>query len=117
MRLTEIEFSDAMPVEGYGPGFFRVGGQVRRGPLLLSAAGPSDWGGYGDSGAVLSMAGAVDVLFVGTGADISPLPPALRAALEGAGIGVEVMASPTACRSYNLLLAEGRRVALAALPV
>ena len=33
------------------------------------------------------------------------------------GIGVEMMASPQACRSYNVLLGEGRRVALAALAV
>ena len=32
-------------------------------------------------------------------------------------LGVEVMSSPAACRSYNVLLAEGRRVALAVLPV
>jgi uncharacterized protein len=37
--------------------------------------------------------------------------------LEEAGMGVEAMASPAACRTYNVLLAEGRRVALALLPV
>ena len=42
---------------------------------------------------------------------------ALRASLEGAGLGVEVMNSPAACRTYNVLLSEGRRVALAVLPV
>jgi uncharacterized protein len=33
------------------------------------------------------------------------------------GVGVEVMNSPSACRAYNVLLAEGRRVALALIPV
>jgi uncharacterized protein len=33
------------------------------------------------------------------------------------GLGVEVMSSPAACRTYNVLLSEGRRVALALLPV
>nr|MCU0854979.1 Mth938-like domain-containing protein [Paracoccaceae bacterium] len=33
------------------------------------------------------------------------------------GMGVEAMASPAACRTYNVLLSEGRRVALALLPV
>lgn len=118
MRLTEIRYSDAMPVDGYGPGFFRVGGEVHRGGLFLMPAGPAAaWSGLGDSGAILAAAGAIDVLLVGTGAAIAPLPPDFRAALEAAGIGVEIMASPAACRSYNMLLAEGRRVALAALPV
>ena len=59
----------------------------------------------------------IDVLLVGTGAEIAHVPAAFRTTLEDAGIGVEVMASPQACRSYNVLLGEGRRVALAALPV
>jgi len=37
--------------------------------------------------------------------------------LEAAGLGVETMASPAACRTYNVLLSEGRRIALALLPV
>jgi len=37
--------------------------------------------------------------------------------LEQAGIGVESMASPAACRTYNVLLSEGRRVAVALIPV
>jgi uncharacterized protein len=45
------------------------------------------------------------------------VPRDFRTALEDRGIGVEVMASPTACRTYNVLLGEGRRVAVALLPV
>ena len=41
----------------------------------------------------------------------------MREALEEAGLGVEVMASPAACRTYNVLLSEGRRVGLALIPV
>jgi uncharacterized protein len=40
-----------------------------------------------------------------------------RARLEAAGSGVELMATPSACRTYNVLLAEGRRVAAALMPV
>jgi uncharacterized protein len=45
------------------------------------------------------------------------MPADLRDRLHEAGLGVEAMASPAACRTYNVLLSEGRRVALAALPV
>ena len=44
-------------------------------------------------------------------------PASLRARLEEVGLGVEAMNSPAACRTYNVLLAEGRRVAVALLPV
>ncbi|MDG1009736.1 MAG: Mth938-like domain-containing protein, partial [Amylibacter sp.] len=37
--------------------------------------------------------------------------------LSSAGVAIEVMSSPSACRTYNILLSEGRRVALAALSV
>lgn len=117
MRLTEMTFPDARPVEGYGPGFFRIGGAVIEGPMLASPDGAGPWGGLEESAPLLALAGQVDVLFLGTGAEIAPAPEALRLALEAAGIGVEPMASPTACRSYNVTLGEGRRVALAVLPV
>jgi len=113
MRLTEITYDEGVPVEGYGPGFFRIDGQVLRGDLLVTARGARSWGGYDDLAALRPLVGAVDVLLVGTGAEIAPLPPAFRAGLEERGIGVENMPSPAACRTYNMLLAEGRRVALA----
>ena len=117
MQLNEMRFADAVPVDGYGPGFFRVGGQRRDGPLLMKGAGPEPWGGLEDEAALLALAGEVDVLFVGMGEEIAHLPEGLRARLETAGMGVEVMNSPAACRTYNVLLSEGRRVALATLPV
>ena len=64
-----------------------------------------------------ALAGKIDVLFLGMGADIAHAPKAFRAELEAAGIGVEVMSSPAACRTYNVLLAEGRLIAAALLPV
>lgn len=117
MRLSETEFSGGLPVDGYGPGFFRVGGQVLHGAVLVSPQGVAAWGGAHDLAPLLALAGAVDVLFVGLG-DTMVLPPAgLRAAIEGAAIGFEPMASPAAARSYNVALSEGRRVAAALLPV
>ncbi|SPF80876.1 Mth938-like domain-containing protein [Pseudoprimorskyibacter insulae] len=117
MRLNEIQFTDAKPVDGYGPGFFRVAGEALEGPLLMTATGAKPWAGSDDPAPLLALAGSVDVLFFGTGAETAYAPRALRDALEAAGIGVEAMNTPSACRTYNILLSEGRRVALAALPV
>ena len=117
MRLNEVTFTDALPVDGYGPGFFRIGGTVHHGAVAILPTGPAPWGGYDDTATLLAVADQVDVLFVGTGADIAHVPAAFRSALEDAGLGVEAMASPAACRTYNVLLSEGRRVALALLPV
>ena len=117
MRLNEVVYSDAKPVDGYGPGFFRIGGEVFEGPLVVTSTGVSSWGGYDDVEALLALKDLVDVIFVGTGAEIAHLPASLRTALEEAGIGAEPMSSPAACRTYNVLLSEGRRVALALIPV
>lgn len=80
-------------------------------------AGSAPWGGYADPKTLIDAAADLDVVFVGTGAEIAHLPAGLRKTLEDAGLGVEVMSSPTACRTYNVLLSEGRRVGLALLPV
>jgi uncharacterized protein len=117
MRLTEISYDSAQPVEGYGPGFFRIGGQVLRGACLITPWDAGPWGGLDDVAAPLALAGKIDVLFLGTGKEIAHAPAGFRAALEAVGIGVEVMNSPAACRTYNVLLSEGRRIALAVLPV
>lgn len=114
-RLTEIAFGTARPVDGYGPGFFRVGGTVIEGAVLVSAAGAGPWGGYEVTAPLLAL--DIDVLILGTGGTIAHPPAPFRAAVEGAGIGLEVTDSATAARLYNLLLAEGRRVAAALLPV
>lgn len=117
MRMKEIEYTDAKPVEGYGPGFFRIGGEVVEGAVIVLPSGVFPWGGYSDTEGLLAAAGEIDVLFVGTGAEIGPVPAGFRDAIEAAGPGVEAVASATACRTYNVLLSEGRRVGLALLPV
>ncbi|EPX87205.1 hypothetical protein ruthe_00602 [Rubellimicrobium thermophilum DSM 16684] len=117
MRLSEMEFPEGTPVDGYGPGFVRVGGQVHRGRVLVLPSGVQPWGGWDDRDALLAAAASVDVLLVGTGAAMTVLPVAFRAALEAAGIALEPMSTPSACRTYNVLLAEGRRVGLALIPV
>lgn len=117
MRLSELQFDDAKPVEGYGPGFFRIAGEVIEAPMLVTATGARPWGGYEDVDTLLALAGEIDVVFIGTGDEIAYIPKELRASLEAAGLGAEAMNSPAACRTFNVLVSEGRRVAAALLPV
>ena len=117
MNLNEVIFTDAVPIDGYGPGFFRVGGQILEGAAIIHAKGAKGWGGYDDIQALLDLKGQIDVILLGTGKSMTPVPASLREPLDEAGIGIEPMASPTACRTYNVLVSEGRRVAVAALPV
>ena len=56
---------------------------------------------------------APEIVLLGTGARFQFPPPARLATLYGAGIGVEVMDTPAACRTYNILQGEGRNVVAA----
>ncbi|MGZ9809788.1 Mth938-like domain-containing protein [Pseudoroseicyclus sp. H15] len=117
MRLNEIRYDNALPIDGYGPGFFRVGGKLIEGHTLVLPTGASLWGGFDEPEAILAAAGDIDVLFVGTGPEMAYLPQPFRNAMEGAGIAAEPMVSPAAARTYNILLSEGRRVGAALLTV
>lgn len=116
MHLTEVTFEGVAPIDGYGPGFFRVGGELFKGAVIANGATVSPWSGLQDPAPLLALAGQIDVLLCGMGDQIAHLPADLRAQLEAAGLGVEVMASPAAARTYNVLLSEGRRIAAALLP-
>lgn len=116
MRLNEIDFNDSQPIDAYGPGYFKIGGKRFDGAVIAAPDGVLPWGGLTDIDGLLVLQGVVDVVFIGTGPEVAHLPTGLREALEEAGIGAEPMASPSACRTYNILLSEGRRVATALIP-
>lgn len=117
MQLNEVDFGNRDPIEGYGPDFFRVAGVAHAAPLIVAPGAISGWAGFDDADSLAALAAQVDVLFIGTGADIAPLPALLRTKLEEAGVPFEIMSSPSACRTYNVLLSEGRRIAAALMPV
>jgi uncharacterized protein len=56
---------------------------------------------------------APEIVLIGTGSTFRFPEPQLLAPLRSAGIGVEVMDTPAACRTYNILLGEGRNVVAA----
>ncbi len=115
MKMHEVTYTDAIPFDGYGPGFFRLAGKVHEGDTLVMSSTVTAWGGYDDTAAILAIAEEIDVVLVGTGPEMTHIPAPFRTALEEAGIGVETMSTASACRTYNILLAEGRRVAAAVL--
>ncbi len=117
MQLNEIDFGEAVPIEGYGDGFFRIAGHAMRAPLMVNKTGAKPWGGYHDIASLEEFCKDIDVLFVGTGREISHIPLSFRSAFEEVGLGIEVMSSPSACHTYNVLLSEERRVAVALFAV
>lgn len=67
--------------------------------------------------ALLPMARDLDIVLVGVGGEQIFIPPAMRQILKEQGLMIDVMETGAACRTYNVLMAEGRRLAAALLPV
>ncbi len=112
-------------IDAYGGGGFRVSGRRLEGSLLILNDIPQAWPvasladlGPADIQAVLDAGiGQVEFLLLGVGARVAPPPPALRKALQDAGMGLEVMDTATAARVYNVLVSEGRRLAAALIAI
>ena len=112
-------------VDGYGAGGFSFAHLSHRGSVLMLPAGVHVWSATAPSEiTVESLAelfraprGSVEHLLLGTGTDLVPPSPPLRAACKAAGIVVDPMATGAAARTYNILLGERRRVACALLAV
>ncbi|MEM1273454.1 MAG: Mth938-like domain-containing protein [Pseudomonadota bacterium] len=117
MRLNDVSYGDGTPIDGYGPLGFRIAGTLHPGAVFVRPGGVVAWGGYDDAATLLAAADDIDVLLLGTGAEIAAIPDTLRRRLEDAGIGVEIMGTGPACRTYNVLLGEGRRIGAALLTV
>lgn len=124
MAAEDRFFPGRAPIDAYGNGGFRFAEMSHRGSLLLLPSGIYAWevSSFDEISArsfkrVIAEAGAVDFLLLGTGASQMFPGPDLREALEAAGIGLEVMDTGAACRTWNILLAEERAVAAALIAV
>jgi uncharacterized protein len=120
MEINPLRAGERLTVEGYGAGTFRVAGGEVTGSMLIRAERFDPWPAADatalDEAALApltDLAGEIDVLLVGTGETLVAPGGGLRRRLREVGIGVEIMTTPAACRTYNLLVAEGRRVAAA----
>jgi uncharacterized protein len=119
MELTPIAQPGRQVIERYGSSGFRVSGAIYLGPVLVFADRTIEWPGAAMTEAALAPVidhGGVELLLLGLGRRMVPIAPALRSALKANGIAVEAMDTGAACRTYNVLLAEDRRVAAALLP-
>lgn len=111
-------------IDAYGDGGFRFADMSHRGSILVLPSGIRAWE-LSEAGAidadtlapVIAEREAITLLLVGTGLEIAPLPASLRARLKEAGIGLDVMQTGAAARTYNILLAENRKVAAALIAV
>lgn len=111
-------------VDAYGSGCFRFAGVQHRGSLLILPSGMLGWRPatlsevqLDDLAPVLAERSRIGFLLFGTGSAMALVPGPLRDLLGAANIGLEMMDTGAAVRTYNILLAEDRPVAAALLAV
>lgn len=120
MEITPEIPQGRQVIESYGPGRFRISGVSHGGSVLVFPERTVTWpvSAMADLSPeafseVLAADPAVEILLIGCGPRLMPLPGALRSTLRAQGIGCDVMDTGAACRTFNVLLAEARRVAAA----
>lgn len=115
---------DFQSITAYGEGWVAVNGQRHTQSLVLASSGqPQAWNCREFDALtpahferLLSLSTEPPELVVfGSGARLRFVRPALLANLIERRVGVETMDTPAACRTYNILAAEGRRVVVALL--
>jgi uncharacterized protein len=118
--LRAAHYPGRAPIDTYGNGGFRFAGMSHRGSLLCLPSGIFGWPATTAEeidreslAQVIAEADRIDVLIVGTGKELVPLPMSLRAELRAFRIIGEPMSTGAAVRTFNVLLAEERAVAAA----
>ena len=119
MKLHLDRFEGMNAFTGYGDGHVVINGRRVTTSVVVFAdrliepweAGPAESLATADVAFLAAL--PLEIVLLGTGPRMHLIHPRIYAPLSAARIGVEVMDTPAACRTYNILLAEGRKVAAA----
>ena len=111
--ITPLIRSDSRVIQGYGPGSVRVSGVVYTTPICVTVSSVTEWSGeitdisFGDDPS------NVELVLIGLSRVDGPLAHQVRDQCRAKGWSVEMMEIGAACRTYNVLMADGRNVGVA----
>ncbi len=123
-NISEAYYPYQVKIDTYGNGGFRFADMSHKGGLICLPSGVYAWTVQNlenlmldDFSRILSEADSFEFLLLGTGIDQSFVSKEIQEAFNEANLGLDVMNTGAACRTYNVLLAEKRPVGVAVLPV
>jgi uncharacterized protein len=125
MEVNTVSFRDFQVIQSYDESGFRISGQRYDGSVIVFSRHAVSWPVMGLAAAtvesfkdLLTEQPYVELMLFGTGRRMRMIPSSLQAGLrEAYGLVPEVMDTGAACRTFNVLVAEGRPVAAALLAV
>lgn len=122
--ITPVVLKNVQLIQSYGGNGFRIADVRYDGAVLVTTGWSQNWrvsrlaeANEDNLSPLEKTEPRIELLLIGCGNAITALPAELRAALKSWGIAMEQMDTGAACRTYNVLLTEGRRVAAALLPI
>lgn len=120
MKLQPSNNSFQKTFTAHGPGYVAVNGQRYDHPIIVTEDQVREWSATDFASLTEAhfaelLALQPEIVILGTGKTLQFPHPQLYRQLIEARIGVECMDTPAACRTYNILMAEGRKVAAAIL--
>ncbi|ARO29909.1 NADH dehydrogenase domain-containing protein [Rhizobium sp. NXC14] len=124
IEIRAAHFPGRAPIDTYGNGGFRFADMSHRGSILCLPSGIYGWDmdvskplTPENFRRVLDEAADIEVLLVGTGAELHRLPDELKQVLKARGISSDPMSTGAAVRTFNIMLSEQRAVAAALIAV
>ena len=124
MELTPSDPGARQLIQSYGGHGFTIAGRRHDGAVLVFPDRTLPWPvaaigelAEADLAAVLGADPPVEILLIGCGKKAEPVAPDLRARMRQAGIVIEATDTGAACRTFNVLVIENRRVGAALIPV
>ncbi|MBO89111.1 MAG: hypothetical protein CMP14_06275 [Rickettsiales bacterium] len=122
MEITPLVPENRQIIQSYGIGRFRVSQIAYEGSIIVLPSKTLPWGvkalddiDFQNLDPVLKEDPAIDILLIGCGKSMQLLPREFLERWRELGTAVDAMDTGAACRTYNILSAEGRRVAAAVI--
>jgi uncharacterized protein len=116
MKLHLTLPGDGPLFTGYGPGYVDIGGERHHGNTAMAGGRlivgwtPRRFETLTEDDMAFIAEAGVEIALLGTGDRLRFPPQALMRPLAGKRVGLDVMDTQAACRTYNILVAEGRKV-------
>jgi uncharacterized protein len=126
MDVTPLICSHQKVIQSYKTGIFKISGEIYNHPVYVTPFNVLLWDVAGELSIadlkpehfdfLIKQADDIDVVLLGCGKTMVFMPQGLEEAFKFAGLSVDIMDTGAACRTYNVLMAEGRRVACLMIP-